>query len=94
MPNVILKKISTKMEEKWRKSGIETKLPVVIRFAKKGTITYDDPDESISESNDSNFASVPDPSFSCEFCQVSFKTNVSFQRHRNAVHQLESYCLT
>ena len=94
MPNVILKKISTKMEGKWRKSGIETKLPVVIRFAKKGTIMYDDPDQSISKSNDSNFASVPDPSFSCEFCQVSFKTNVSFQRHRNAVHQLESYCLT
>ena len=70
MPNVILKKISTKMVEKWRKSSIETKLPVVIQFAKKDPITYADPDQSSSKMiNDKNLQRTnPDPSYSCKFC--------------------------
>ena len=34
-------------------------------------------------------STVPDPSFDCDICQLSFKTNISFKRHQNINHKNE-----
>ena len=61
MPNVIMKRISKEVVEKWQK---KTFIKPRIR----------------------RIATVPDPSNFCSFCQVSFKTKVSFERHQNIIN--------